>query len=59
MWGWAGLYGRPPWVTRWRWLIDERLAQPHPTGDHKGTHPIHTTALAPTESSIELRLMFN
>ena len=26
---------------------------PPPTGDHKGTQPIHSTALAPTESWIE------
>jgi hypothetical protein len=26
---------------------------PPPTGDHKGTQPIHPTALAPTESWID------
>ena len=30
---------------------------PPPTGDHKGPPPVHPTTLAPTESSIELRLM--
>jgi hypothetical protein len=33
------------------WIDDVLPAQPHPTGDHKGPPPIHSTALAPTESS--------
>jgi hypothetical protein len=31
-----------------RWLIDEWPACPNPTGDRKGPHHVHPTALAPT-----------
>jgi hypothetical protein len=31
----GGLHGRPPWVTRRRWLVAERAACLPPTGDHQ------------------------
>ena len=52
MWGWVGLYGRPPWVTLKALAHRCTGRMPPPPGDHKGPPPVHPTTLAPTESSI-------